>query len=606
MKRFFYLLLPCLTVATIGSWELSAQKAVTTSEEIPIHPIDQQIAERQTLLNGEKTFESVQELQSALQLFFSSPAEQDFTLSYERSTSVSRHFAFERYWKNRRIYRAEAKCNLNLDGELWSWYHLPVVLNEVDPQALTVMSWPLVLAQVLPTSVEPVWFPASSGLVKAQRYYYKNPAAHLNHELIVSEDGQSAYYFQDLHAYHHLANPTDTTIQVTVFNPDPLTTAGQVYGGLFTDQNDADIGALNNQRVTVNTRGTYDNGMFYLENDFIKVEDFEMPSSTPPVQSSPNFSFTRAEQGFEYVNVLYHLTLYQYYMQGLGFNLVSQQLAVDPHAFFGQDNSYFSPGTGLGFGEGGVDDAEDADVIIHEYGHAISYSASPGTNTGTERRTLDEALSDYLAASYSHHLNPFNWERVYSWDGHNVFWPGRMVTTNKNYQNVSFFASIYEHTDLWAGSLMEIYFNEGRPVADRVLLQSLYGQASNMSFEHAALEYLQADTLLFWAQHAMDMYNVFHNRGILNIPDISHPEQELVGMKVLNSQGFAEGGVLEIVLTSPGADFMLYNTTGQLCKRMAVEGDRLQLSAANLQSGIYFLYVQNQEGDREIIRLVRH
>lgn len=606
MKRFFYLLLPCLTVATVASWELSAQKAVSTSEEMPIHPIDQQIAERQTLLNGEKKFESAQELQSALQLFFSSPAEQDFALSYERSTSVSNHYAFERYWKNRRIYRAEAKCNLNLDGELWSWYHLPVVLNEVDPQALTVMSWPSVLAQVLPTSVEPIWFPASSGLVKAQRYFYKNPAAHLNHELIVSEDGQSAFYFQDLHAYHHLANPTDTTIQVTVFNPDPLTTAGQVYGGLFTDQNDADIGALNNQRVTVNTRGTYDNGMFYLENDFIKVEDFEMPSSTPPVQSSPNFSFTRAEQGFEYVNVLYHLTLYQYYMQGLGFSLVSQQLAVDPHAFFGQDNSYFSPGTGLGFGEGGVDDAEDADVIIHEYGHAISYSASPGTNTGTERRTLDEALSDYLAASYSHHLNPFNWDRVYSWDGHNVFWPGRMVTTNKNYQNVSFFASIYEHTDLWAGSLMEIYFNEGRPVADRVLLQSLYGQASNMSFEHAALEYLQADTLLFWAQHAMDMYNVFHNRGILNIPDISHPEHELVGMKVLNSLGFAQGGMLEIILTTPGAEFMLYNATGQLCKRMAVEGDRLQLSADNLQSGIYFLYVQNQEGGREVIRLVRH
>ena len=605
MQAFFKLLLPFWALA-VGSWNLSAQKAISYAEENPIHPIDQQIAERQTQLNGNKNFQSIQELQSALLQVFANPTEQDFPLSYERTTSVSQHFAFERFWKNRRIYRAEIKCNLNLQGELWSWYHLPVVLNEVDPQALTGIQWPSMLAQVLPSTVEAIWFPVSSGLVKAQRYFYKNPAAHLNHELIVSEDGQTAFYFQDLHAYHHLVNPTDTTIQVTVFNPDPLTTAGQVYGGLFTDQNDADIGALNNQRVTVSTRGTFDNGMFYLENDFIKVEDFEMPSSTPPVQNNPNFSFTRAEQGFEYVNVLYHLTLYQYYMQGLGFNLVGQQLSVDPHAFFGQDNSYFSPGTGLGFGEGGVDDAEDADVIIHEYGHAISYSASPGTNSGTERRTLDEALSDYLAASYSHHLNPFNWERVYSWDGHNVFWPGRMVTTNKNYQNVSFFSSIYEHTDLWAGSLMEIYFNEGRPVADRVLLQSLYGQASNMSFEHAALEYLQADTLLFWAQHAMDMYTVFFNRGILNIPDIGHTEQELSGMKVLNSQGFSQGGVLEVVLANPGAELTIYNATGQLCKRMTTEGNRLQLSAESLKSGIYFMYVQCHDGSRELIRLIRH
>jgi hypothetical protein len=195
---------------------------------------------------------------------------------------------------------------------------------------------------------------------------------------------------------------------------------------------------------------------------------------------------------------------------------------------------------------------------------------------------------------------------VYSWDGHNVFWPGRMVTTNKNYLNVSFFSSIYEHTDLWAGSLMEIYFNEGRPVADRVLLQSLYGQASNMSFEHAALEYLQADTLLFWAQHAMDMYTVFFNRGILNIPDIGHTEQELSGMKVLNSQGFSQGGVLEVVLANPGAELTIYNATGQLCKRMTTEGNRLQLSAESLKSGIYFMYVQCHDGSRELIRLIRH
>ena len=73
---------------------------------------------------------------------------------------------------------------------------------------------------------------------------------------------------------------------------------------------------------------------------------------------------------------------------------------MDQSVFIGNSgNSY------LLFGEGGVDDAEDADVIIHEYAHAISYAASPETNSGTERRGLDEGLGDYFAAIYSYQYN---------------------------------------------------------------------------------------------------------------------------------------------------------------------------------------------------------
>ena len=36
------------------------------------------------------------------------------------------------------------------------------------------------------------------------------------------------------------------------------------------------------------------------------------------------------------------------------------------------DNSFYSPTTkALTFGTGGVDDAEDAGIIAHEYGHSI-------------------------------------------------------------------------------------------------------------------------------------------------------------------------------------------------------------------------------------------
>ena len=52
-------------------------------------------------------------------------------------------------------------------------------------------------------------------------------------------------------------------------------------------------------------------------------------------------------------------------------------LFFDPSGANEADNSYYTAGT-LNFGEGGVDDAEDADIIIHEYGHASRISKFPG------------------------------------------------------------------------------------------------------------------------------------------------------------------------------------------------------------------------------------
>jgi hypothetical protein len=55
------------------------------------------------------------------------------------------------------------------------------------------------------------------------------------------------------------------------------------------------------------------------------------------------------------------------------------------------------------YGSGGVDDAEDADVILHEYGHALQDSSSPsfGHSSGFQPGALAEGSSDYWAAAMS-------------------------------------------------------------------------------------------------------------------------------------------------------------------------------------------------------------
>ena len=51
------------------------------------------------------------------------------------------------------------------------------------------------------------------------------------------------------------------------------------------------------------------------------------------------------------------------------------------------------------FGKGGVDDAEDAEVIVHEYGHSVQDDQVPGFGPRLEAGSIGEAFGDYLAVT---------------------------------------------------------------------------------------------------------------------------------------------------------------------------------------------------------------
>lgn len=56
---------------------------------------------------------------------------------------------------------------------------------------------------------------------------------------------------------------------------------------------------------------------------------------------------------------------------------------------FPDDQSFYSPVTdSIQLGTGGVDDAEDADIIWHEYGHAIQDDVIPGFGFGGDADTI--------------------------------------------------------------------------------------------------------------------------------------------------------------------------------------------------------------------------
>lgn len=177
-----------------------------------------------------------------------------------------------------------------------------------------------------------------------------------------------------------------------VFDPDPLSTSSNSYcdEGLC-DNNDADSNELTDQLSAVILKNiTEIQGEYLLKGPYAQIFDFEEPFKGEFAQRSNDFRYTRGQDEFEAVNCYYHLDNFlRYINEDLNIKTFPIQydggLKYDPHASNGEDNSYYSTFLGvLGFGEGGVDDGEDADVIIHELGHAIHDWVTDGSLSNRE------------------------------------------------------------------------------------------------------------------------------------------------------------------------------------------------------------------------------
>lgn len=351
-----------------------------------------------------------------------------------------------------------------------------------------------------------------------------------NYELFYDATDLTLVLERNLTTYHHRSSG-DTDCIAKVFNPDPLTSAHVQYGFPYINGStvktgecdpDEDSPWLNGMRVTRTLRDISNtNGVMRLQGPYVTIID----SLEPPYYNNPvsindcAFEYKRGEQEFEAVNAYYHIDTFQRYIQTLGFDsLFNYPIQVDPHGLYCNDNSKFVPNGGsawLGFGEGCVDDAEDADVVIHEYGHALSYAALPGANIGTERQGLDEGIGDYFAASYSMAIDTFRWADLFTWDGHNDCWPGREGASSITYPQTNVF-DIYQVGELWVSALMVVHQQIGRTPADRIQLEALSMNIQSTKIPDAAQYILDADSMLYGGQYQVQYIAEFCDRQILN------------------------------------------------------------------------------------------
>jgi zinc metalloprotease ZmpB len=189
-----------------------------------------------------------------------------------------------------------------------------------------------------------------------------------------------------------------------VFLPNPV---ADLQNQSLTDQNDADYAALQpayHVRPLTNLDGSGS-----LRGDWATIR-----SSTGDLAFSPTntFHFGRSDDRFEQVMAYYWITESQKYIQSLGFGVWRRPINKQSQAArinqWGLDNSFATDKKAgeLRFGKGGVDDAEDAEVILHEYGHAIHFSQSPTFYSSLEAGAIGEGFADYWAVTVADVVAP--------------------------------------------------------------------------------------------------------------------------------------------------------------------------------------------------------
>ena len=240
-------------------------------------------------------------------------------------------------------------------------------------------------------------------------------------------------------------------------------------------------------------------------------------------RTNRDFRFKRQDRAFKEVMVYFHLDRVQRYIQTLGFkNVLNHPIPVN---IDGQrdDNSHYSPSDkDLTFGTGGVDDAEDADIILHEYGHAIQDDQVPGFGASDEGGAMGEGFGDFWAASFFSDAKPKEMKAtVGNWDA--TAYSGdeppnlRRLDSNKKYpKDIS--GEVHDDGEIWSACLWELRNTLGRTTTERLVIAHHFLLSRDAGFQDGANALITADKNLNRGKNETAIREVFIRRGILPNP----------------------------------------------------------------------------------------
>lgn len=415
-----------------------------------------------------------------------------------------------------------------------------------------------------------------------------------------------------------------------VFDPDPRT---QLQDATLEDNSPSS--SFDPAYVTRTMQGLdLSNGVYKLQGQYVNITEIETPTRAPSTSTNGAWTAKRGNNAFNDAVTYFHLDQNQRYIQSLGFTgstgIIERALRVDTDGVQGQDNSHYSYGGSsdyLAFGHGGVDDNEDADVILHEYGHAIHRNINSNWSGG-DTGAMGEGFGDYWAGSYSYSTTngkTFNPDWVMTWDGHSSStWAGRVMNrTTAQYDHGHNYGAHANHNgvngdELWSTPLFQalkelMAAGRARTEVDKIILQAHFGLGSGLKMRDMANAIVNTATQLYpTGPHAGVLRTHFERHGMLestgggggNTGDALEngvAKTGLAGAK--NNQQFftlvvpAGASDLKFVTSGGSGDADLYikfgskPTTSSYDCRSWASGNGETCNISNVQAGTYHVMV---------------
>lgn len=232
-------------------------------------------------------------------------------------------------------------------------------------------------------------------------------------------------------------------------------------------------------------------------------------------EASGQFLYDRSQAGFEEVMAYFFVDQVMDWLRRRGWpTLFDKPLCINVHAPLG-DNSKFLPWAwALYLGEGKVEDAEDASIIIHELGHAIQEAQVTdwaACDPHLPVRAMGEGFADWLATLFfAEERRKFHQGLVGDWDAHGYEPPAPSLRQVNSPKTMTDWAG-EEHADgeIWSAALWDLYLKLGgdSPKSTRrrmarnaavnlVLTSHQYlsdGRRETLTFQHGLQALLDAD-----------------------------------------------------------------------------------------------------------------
>lgn len=353
---------------------------------------------------------------------------------------------------------------------------------------------------------------------------------------------------------------THATGRGRVYRPNPVTASGdrELVDGQGTDSE-----ALTALLEEVELRNL--DGSGYLRGAYADVHRVGGRTRQDDLQ----FFFTRARLGFAEVSAYYHVDRLQRGLQALGFtgarSLVAAPLDVVVDATTSDQSTYDPARVQLRLGTGGIDDAEDGDVIAHEYGHAVQWAIMPNFLDGTDGMAIGEGWSDiqaYALPTESDHPALVARECLAPWDAAGYKPPQpclRRVDGTKHYpEHLHVPREPHHDGEIWSGMLYQLFIDTGLGPSDgyRLVLESAFLYPAQVTFADASAALLAADEALYGGVHVAAIERLLVWRGLratLAPPAADAPVLERRALALESEQPIAHSADELRIIRQPGA-----------------------------------------------------